>query len=178
MADVIAFRKRKIRTNAYVLDYNKDGILTKEDFELYSDRYMTLGKVTEDKGRRVRALFRKFWDDMLSELDVVQPITYDVYAEAVMKRDKDQLSELVSSIAHLFFDVMDMNDDGMIDLSEFTGFFAIIGRDEEMAIKTFRAIDTNNDQLLSRDEYLAAVVEFFVGEDQTSPYQFFCGDLI
>jgi len=175
MAEAIAFRKRKIRTNAFVLDWDKDGILTKEDLEMFSDRYMTLGKATEEKGRLVRALLRKYWQEMVGE---VNAITYDAYAEGLLKRNQDELSKLVIGITDLFFDVMDMNDDDMIDLSEFAGFFVIIGRDEEMATKSFRAMDTNNDQLLSRGDFLAAIDEFFVGEDQSSPYQFFFGDLV
>jgi len=175
MADVIAFLKKKIRTNAFVLDYNKDGILTKEDFEMFSDRYMSLGKATEKKGRCVRALLRKYWQEMVGD---VNAITYEAYAETLLTRDQVQLSKLVIGITDLFFDVMDVNDDDLIDLSEFTEFYVIIDRDEEMALRSFTAMDTDNDHLLSRGDFLAAIDEFFVGVDQTSPYQLFFGDLI
>lgn len=63
----------------------------------------------------------------------------------------------------------------MIDSDEYGKFFEILGLDPSMAPATFKAIDTNNDGLLSLDEFKEAGVKFFTEEGESSPTKVFWG---
>ena len=65
----------------------------------------------------------------------------------------------------------------MIDADEYGKFFEILGLDPKMAPDTFKAIDTNNDGLLSLDEFKEAGISFFTSQDDKCPTKVFWGPL-
>ncbi len=65
----------------------------------------------------------------------------------------------------------------MIDAGEYAKFFEILGLDPGMAPDSFKAIDTNNDGLLSLDEFKEAGLHFFTEQDDKSPTKVFFGPL-
>jgi len=179
MSEFGEFWKRKIRAHVRRLDTNHDGFLTRKDFVDMSDRYVQLNRQSAEKGKQMRVAFLTYWDEILSELAKKQPISAEVYIEAaLMKLDKSQIKEKVFAIESLLFDLMDVDDSGFISPAEFEFWFKAVGVDPTLAADTLKAIDINDDNKLSREEYLAAVEEFFIGEDEQSPFRFFWGPLI
>ena len=65
----------------------------------------------------------------------------------------------------------------MIDAGEYGKFFDILGLDPKMAPATFKAIDNNNDGLLSEQEFKEAGMAFFSLQDDSSPAKVFWGPL-
>ncbi len=58
----------------------------------------------------------------------------------------------IESTIPLIFDAIDLNLDGGIAADEFVAFFKSLGvEDAKFATNVFRAIDTNNDGVLSRE---------------------------
>jgi len=76
------------------------------------------------------------------------------------------------------FKAIDANNDGNIQIEELELFFQIIGIDKNFAGATFKAIDTNNDGAISLEEFIAAGIEFFTSEDESSPTKLFWGPLV
>ncbi len=74
--------------------------------------------------------------------------------------------------------VLFSNADGQIDAGEYAQFFDIMGLDPKLADEAFKAIDTNNDGLLSLDEFKAAGLDFFMSKDEKSPSKVFWGPLV
>ncbi len=70
------------------------------------------------------------------------------------------------------------NGDNQIDAGEYALFFDIMGLDPKLAEEAFKAIDTNNDGLLSLDEFKAAGLDFFMSKDANSPSKVFWGPLV
>jgi len=177
MSEFGEFWKTKILAHVKRLDTNQDGVLTRKDFEDMADNYARLNRQSELKCRQMRAAFLKYWDEILSDLARVQPVSAEVYIEALMKLDKQEIKRKVFAIESLLFDIMDVNNEGFIRPAEFEFWFKVVGLDAELAKETFRAIDINHDNKLSREEYMAAVEEFFIGEDEQSPFRFLWGPL-
>ena len=105
-------------------------------------------------------------------------VTPEVYVQALIKQGKQKIRKTVVECFTHFFDILDLNDDGVISLEEFTIYYHIMGLDAKMAAETFAAIDTDGDGSLSRAEYMTAVDDFFVRENENSPYRFFWGPLV
>ena len=83
----------------------------------------------------------------------------------------------VTSDHMLFFDVIDTNHDGFIQWDEFEMLFKIIVLKPETAKASFEMIDTNKDGVISKEEYIAAAVEFFTSK-KDSPANVFYGPLV
>ena len=77
----------------------------------------------------------------------------------------------------IYFDVIDSNHDGYIQWKEFQAFFRIFGIDESKAEESFKMIDTNGDGVLSREEFVAAALEFNTSKEDT-PSKLFYGPLV
>jgi len=175
------FWKKKMRAHFRCLDTNQDGVLTRKDFEDMADRYEHLDRLSKEKGRQMRTAFLNYWDGLIGDQAKIQPITAQVYIEFQMKMGKKKIREHGRAIESLLFDIMDVNNDGFISPAEFEFWFKVVApveHYEEMAKETFRAIDINHDNKLSREEYMAAVAEFFTGEDEQSPFRFLWGPLL
>jgi len=175
------FWRQKMRAHFRRLDTNQDGVLTRKDFEDMADRYEHLDRQTKEKGRQMRAALLNCWDECFGDVEKVQPITVEVYIEAVINLGLEKLGGHNQAIEACLFDIMDVNNDGFISPEEFKFWFKVVApveRYEELTKETFRAIDVNHDNKLSREEYMAAHREFFTGEDDHSPFKFLWGPLI
>ena len=67
----------------------------------------------------------------------------------------------VDEFAGEIFDNFDADKDGYISLDEFIDMFCAYRIEVRYAAKSFRKIDLNHDDLISRGELISAVKEFF-----------------
>ena len=89
----------------------------------------------------------------------------------------DLLKQNGEAVLVTFFDVIDSNHDGYIQSKEFEVWFRIIGVDVSKAEESFKMIDTNGDGVLSREEFVAAGLEFVTSKEDT-PSKLFYGPLV
>ncbi len=89
----------------------------------------------------------------------------------------DHLESIVREQYGWYFEAIDTNQDGVIQWREFETFFKIIRVDTAQAKESFEAIDTNKDGVLSKDEFIAAAVEFYISKEDT-PSKHFMGQLV
>jgi len=116
---------------------------------------------------------------MLTEGDTQKTVDVDAFIAVMKKRIADpDFHKLSTGPMTLVFNTIDANNDGSIDQEELTVFFAIFGIDKNMARETFKALDVDNDGVISHDEFIAAGYDFFTGEDESNPSQLFWGPLI
>jgi hypothetical protein len=172
------FWERKISTFVVRVDLNKDGIISIDEFEWMADRYLALGQTSQEESAKLRATLRKIWATYFEEPSKDQPVTAKVYCEALRKFGKQKLVDVVNNFFPYFFNVVDTDNDGKISVEEYRQFLDIFGMDPTHADESFEKLDTNRDGILTRDEFLAASLEFCTGDDEASPYQYFLGRLV
>ena len=160
------------------IDFDKDGSITRKDFEGMGTRFVEKEKADAATGETIKTAICAVWDNYLSKVGG-DGINQDAFIEAMKKQVSDpSLKDAVSGPLPLFFRAVDANSDGNICSEEYGIFFDIIGLDPNMAPASFQAIDTNNDGLLSEEEFVTAGVEFFTSEDAASPTKLFWGPLV
>ena len=94
-----------------------------------------------------------------------------------MFRDQKKIKGLKETVSQMF-NVVDTNGDGVISPLEFRLYFKIMGIDESSAQISFDAIDTDSDGTITRDEFVAAGMDFFTSVDETSLGTLFFGPLV
>jgi Ca2+-binding EF-hand superfamily protein len=173
------FWTKKMKTYFQRIDFDKDGAITQKDFEGMADRFVKFEKLSEDKGKELKGKLLQVWDNYLKNDAQGQGVSQDAFIAALKQKVADPaLRQTLSGPLPLFFSAVDANADGNIQEDEFKLFFEILGLDANTAPATFKAIDTNNDGQLSLDEFVAAGVDFFTSEDESSPTKFFWGPLV
>ncbi|XP_037089923.1 sarcoplasmic calcium-binding protein-like [Pollicipes pollicipes] len=76
------------------------------------------------------------------------------------------------------FEMIDANGNRIISPKEYKIFFKAYGLSDEMAEKSFKAIDRNADGFLSIDEFVNVAIDFLYSEDETTIGKEFFGTLV
>jgi Ca2+-binding EF-hand superfamily protein len=173
------FWQRKMRTYFQRIDFDKDGSITRKDFEGMATRFIESGKLSGPQATELQQNILDVWDKNLGPSSGVDAISQDKFIE-VMKSlvGNPALKQALEGPLPLFFKAVDANHDDYIQADEYAQFFQILGLDPAMAPDSFKAIDTDGDGRLSLQEFVTAGSEFFQSEDESKPTKSFWGPLV
>ena len=177
-----AYHLRKMRTRVARLDVDKDGVVSREDFELMSKRMSEYSNLSEAQAKRVRAGFLKIADLLHLKEGVQFPVGEYVLklSDTLLSKSPDERKAMIQYGHSPVFDVIDTNGDGHISMEEFKVYLKVVAPDvtEKEAEHAFTTIDTNKNNEISRDEFYAAAEDFFYGVKETEVSRVFWGKLI
>jgi hypothetical protein len=176
MAEFSPYWESKIRHYFSILDTDKDGKLTENDFQLLGDRYIEYTQVDDRRAKKVRAKIAKFWPD-LQKASLDGPMTVDVFVQYIKEKGINKLDQRVTEIYLVYFDLFDPSGDGTISLEEFKVFQKVHGVDPVHAEETFRALDTDNDGKLTEEEFVDAARTYFTALEECEPVKNLYGPL-
>ena len=164
------------------MDINKDGHISREDFELMGKKLAEHSGMTEEQAEATTREFLKVADMINLKPGVKTPLE-----DAAKKANESYLSmslkekiALVNGTHNLLFDAVDTNKDGHISMEEFKVYLNLIapGVSEDEISHSFDTIDTNKNGEISREEFLAAAQDFLIGVDETELSKAFLGRLL
>lgn len=170
---------RKMRTRFSCLDLNKNGLLTKEDFEVMSENFIShLKNTNEDQKTDVREKFAKLWA-IQSNGDDCASVDLDAFiAKMRVVRDNPQIQNRYREYQKLVFQSIDADGDNTVSKDEYGAIVLAIGVDTKWLDQTFDAMDKNQDGKIQISEFLDAFMEFCVGNDEQSPNNNLYGSLL
>lgn len=164
---------QKMRTYFKRVDFDGDGVITVKDFEGMAQRFIDEGKLKDPEASELKAKVVGLWETYKSQADNVDAISQEAFIKAMAKIAHDDIKSSIEAPFTKFFEIVDANKDGNIQGNEFEDFFRILGMDPKLAEASFKAIDTNNDGLLSLEEFTTAGKEFFTSHNDTITKVFF-----
>ncbi|KAI4454449.1 reticulocalbin [Holotrichia oblita] len=173
------FWRQKMRTFHGILDVNKDGVISFDDFQLLADRFVNLGHMSDDKAQEFRELIKKIWEKQWGEIGPYNLVTVEQYLEDMLHvvNDKERSKKVHAFLPYLF-EALDKDQTGEVTLEEYKLFFECLGLSDEDAVFTFRVIDSNSDGKISKREFVHHGKEFFLSEDETKISRYFWGPLV
>lgn len=167
-------QKQKLIHYFNVLDFDKSGSLEKEDFIHIGENLAILWGFREgtdeydiciERSLQTWHDFRKFIgkpDDGHATLE-----EWLVFADQVIVNGDEALYERhVNKLAREIFDFFDVNKDGYISLNEYIDMFMAYRIEIRFSARAFTRLDLNKDDLISREELLSGIRQFFRSDDE------------
>ncbi|XP_035919671.1 sarcoplasmic calcium-binding protein isoform X2 [Anopheles stephensi] len=173
------FWRRKMRTLHGVLDVNKDGVISYDDFMLLTEKFASLGHLDVKAKNEFRDIMRTTWEQQWGEITPYNLVTVEQYLSEMhhVVNDKD-LKKKVHRFLPYLYKAVDKDRSGSISLNEFKLFFRCLGLTEENAAVSFAVIDKNGDGQITLDEFVKLGKDFFVSEKETHVSRMFWGPLV
>ena len=152
------FWNQKLDCAIFVTDVDKDGLITRKDFELLAQRYKDLGDLSREQQQRIDTCMMKLCDSV-GLTDDTKQFTYEEFKRG--HANIESLSQVLDNNFRIAFDALDINGDGVISMKEWELHYRGMGIDPKYATASFEAMDTNGDGVVSLEEFTAYHVEFF-----------------
>ena len=174
----------KMKTAFAYHDIDGDGYITAKDFVKWAEHMEKLfPNVSEEKKEMLKKKQNHLWVDLMDGKGKGPDykVTENMFIEKVFNIvNKEGAEDNMRKEWRDVFEVMDLNQDGVISKMEHRCFFeATENVGPNGAIVAFSAIDTNMDGTITSDEYVNAGVEFFFNfADETKPSKHFFGPLM
>ena len=159
------FWKKKFRKAVLVRDTNKDGCISRADFELMVDRCKKLDSSTPKHLDKFTQYLQRLCDSF-GLVDESVKLSYNEFEDkwiSAMKEwvKKGTIEKLFGSMFHL----LDIDENGSISFEEWTAHYHTFGIDAAHARASFDAIDINHDQNISEDEFVKYHMEYFLSTE-------------
>jgi len=171
------FLNKKWRKFFTILDVNHDGNVTREDHAEMGRRFAAAVLVSEERKAVIRQHFITIWETVFNLDGEIETVDFPYFMDLFNRNGTEGFRKICEGVCPVMFEAVDENGDGVIHFPEFKNFFNLFYKDDSHAVKSFDIINTTKDGKLTREEFYAAFTEFLSGVDQTSPYQYFFGEL-
>jgi Ca2+-binding EF-hand superfamily protein len=164
------------------LDLNKDGFISREDYELMGKKLTEHSGVTEEQVKATKTEIMKVADAFNLKPGVKIPLEEAAKkaSETILSMSPTERKDSITVSHNLLFDAIDTNKDGHISVKELEVYFNIIapGISQAEIIHSFNTIDTDKNEEISREEFMTAAEDFLHGVEETELSKVFFGHLL
>lgn len=173
------FWRRKMRTLHRILDVNRDGVISFDDFKLLAKRFTDLGHLSPETSVEFMEVMKQTWEEQFGEITPYNLVTAEQFLTDFHHRlnDEDMVKRIGRFLPYLF-KAVDYDHSGHLDLEQYKLFFRCLGLSDENAAISFAVIDKNGDGQLSMKEFVHLGRQYFLTEDETKISKMFWGPLI
>ncbi|TMW54175.1 hypothetical protein DOY81_000759 [Sarcophaga bullata] len=173
------FWRRKMRTLHRILDVNRDGVISFDDFILLHKRFSDLGHLSPELSEEFLNVMKQTWQEQFGEITPYNLVTAEQFLVDIHHRLNDEkMFKSVGRFLPYLFKAVDYDHTGHLDLDQYKLFFRCLGLSDEDAVISFAVIDVNGDGQVSLKEFVHLGRQFFVTEDETKISKMFWGPLI
>lgn len=175
------FIKRKMTLAFYKFDVTKDGIVNQEDFDLYGQKTAEyLGFAADSvQYKEVASNVASIWDSYFKPADLNKDgkVTLDEWLSSIEEFAKvENAREIALERNRKFFDTLDLDGNGIIDLKEYKAFVVPMGVPEQMAEFAFSKLDLDGNGQITRDKFSQYLRDYYRSDDPNAVGNWFYGD--
>lgn len=157
-----------------ILDFNKNGKITEEDFLAIAENLAILWgyRIGSDEYEEVRKKCKQSWRQFIAVIpgeiiiEVYRDEFFNLAEELVRFESKKVLGDFVAGFVDEILNYFDLNKDDYISIDEFVDLFVAFHIEVRYSGKAFTKLDLNGDELLSKKELLTAVEQYFTSDDK------------
>src|SRR6185369_4304435 len=164
-----------------LLDRNADGVLSWEDHELILDRFATATNLSTGSGEfaALRGAIQQNWEELkahadLDKDDVVNLGEWLAHYERMLST-KEGYEVAVAGMAQMFLGLADDDRDGKLTLANYTMLLGVYGVDGKRAAQAFEHVDQDRDGIVTAQELMDAVGQFFGSANPQDPGHWLLG---
>ena len=178
-----AYHLRKMRTYMTRMDVNKDGFLSREDYDLMAKQLAEYGHLTEKQADSAYSGFMEVADTFNLTPGVKLPLQ-----DAVQRSSASLLSmspgeckeKCHDGVLGKMFDVVDMSKEECVSLEEIKAFYKVIAPEmsEAEVLHAFELLNTGMDGKITGEEFTAAAEDFLFGVEEIEISKVFFGPLL
>lgn len=169
-------QKQKVSHYFNVLDFDKNGVLERDDFINIGENLCVLWgfrEGTEEYNaciQRCEGTWQDFCDFMEKPYDSTASLAeWLEFADKVIVNGDEELYERhINKLAKEIIGFFDTNQDGYISLNEYVDLFMAYRIEIRYSAKAFTKLDLDHDDYISADELLSAIREFFRSDDENA----------
>ncbi len=177
-------QKRKIHHFFDVLDIDRNGYLQPEDFVNVGKRIIEKTGIDSDsRGAKLilikshRLFVQLLTDANNPELSLTLYDWIEFFREQLFEGGNQGVLEYyIHRTSRHIFDLFDMNRDNFISKEEYAHMLTIYNIPQEHAEQSFAELDSNHDQLISADEMVNGLRNFFKSNDLNAPGSLIFGE--
>ena len=152
------FFLKKLYQSAKFNDLDKDGVISRADYDRLFKAYSDLGASEEAKRKLSEAIYAI--SDSLGLTDHTKSLTYDEIVKSWVDNVVEGKGFAVDAY-DMAFRVIDRDGNGSISLEEWEFHNKALNISAEHARAPFEAMDTNQDGKISHEEFVAYHFEYF-----------------
>lgn len=177
-----AYHLQKMRTRMTRLDINKDGYISRDDYELMSKKLSEHSGMTKKQAESVYKEFMRVADSLNLKPGLKIPLKEAAQnaSKVILSMEPKERKTKLHANHGMLFDAIDTNKDGHISQEEFKIYFQVIAPDisEAEVAHSFETIDANKNGEISREEFVTAAEDFMCGVEETDLSKVFFGHLL
>lgn len=184
-----SFRHRHLYIFHNFWDYNKDGILTWDDFNIIAENYTKLqrhGKLEKEVYERWKSILEKWWNELTEHADFNKDriVEFDEWVKFFTNLGKNtkgpqELPDFLQKYLHLLFLIMDNNKDGLVCVKDYKKYLKTHNMDASKADECFKQMlneeDVENGNAMSSDSFKKNVYDYWVSQQDDIKGRYICG---
>ncbi|KAH6930683.1 hypothetical protein HPB50_017200 [Hyalomma asiaticum] len=170
-------------------NYNRDGILTWDDFNIIAENYTKLqrhGKLEKEVFERWKSILERWWNELTEHADFNKDriVEFDEWLKFFTNLGKStksvkDLPDFLQKYLHLFFLIMDSNKDGLVCAKDYKKYLKTHNLDISRADECFKEMlneeDAVNGDAMTSDRFTATVYDCWVSQDNNCKGRYICG---
>lgn len=154
------------------IDENHNGVISADDFERIADRLIqAFGAEASPVADKVRNTYTKCWQRLveLADSDGDGQVTEQEFEAVFASAQQNRFMQVLDEALNAEFELADTDGDGVVDRDELGRMLSSYGVPRADLNEAVAALDQDGDGQVSRSEYRAAMREFYLSDDPSSP---------